>query len=107
MPSDRPGIAKAQQDDAEALSVKGSETAPLLYVEDVLDASWSGGVAKFRLVRLRRSDKQGDDEAYIEVVAVLAMSAENLANAHRFIGQTLERMRESGDYRPEKPDNQP
>jgi len=80
------------------MAVRGSETAPFLYIEDFLDASWGGGVAKFRLVRLRRSDGQGDEEAHVEVVAILAISAANLADAHRFIGQTIERMKESGDY---------
>jgi hypothetical protein len=99
MPSDTPGLGGARPDDGQALTIKGSEAAPFLYVEDFLDASWGGGVAKFRLVRLRRSDEQGDEEAYVEVVAILAMSAENLADAYRFIGQTIERMKESGDYR--------
>jgi hypothetical protein len=101
MPSDRPGSGDARPEDGQALAIKGSETAPFLYAEDFLDASWGGGVAKFRLVRLRRSDVQGDDEAYVEVVAILAMSAANLADAHRFIGRTIERMKESGDFRSE------
>lgn len=80
----------------DALPVKGSDTAPLLYVEDILDASWGGGVAKFRLVRLRRSDER--DSAHIEVVAVLALSAENLGDVHRFLGETIERMKSAGEF---------
>ncbi len=96
MPPDRQERARPDQDSAPP--VKGSDTAPFLYVEDFLDASWGGGVAKFRLVRLRRSDESEGDKAYVEVVAVLAMSAANLADAHRFIGQTIQRMRETGDF---------
>jgi len=98
MAPDRP-----DQDDGpqgQLLPIKGSETAPFLYVEDFLDASWSGGVAKFRLVRLRRSDDTPNDGSCIEVVAVLAMSVANLIDAHRFIGETIERVKQSADYPP-------
>ncbi len=95
MPSELQEPAAAQIDEP-----VGSETAPFLYVEDFWDASWSAGVAKFRLVRLRRSGHNGD---YLEEVAVLAMSAKNLVHAHRFIGSIIEKMKESGDYVEEVP----
>jgi hypothetical protein len=83
--------------------VKGSDTAPFLYVEDFLDASWGGGVAKFRLVRLRPADELDGHTVRIEVVAILAISAANLADVHRFIGQTMERMKETGEYAADEP----
>jgi hypothetical protein len=89
--------ARSQPDQDDMPPVRGSETAPFFYVEDFLDASWGGGVAKFRLVRLRQSDDPGDHKAFVEVVAVLAMSLANLTDAHRFIGQTIERMKETGE----------
>jgi hypothetical protein len=60
-------------------------------------------VAKFRLVRLRPAGELEGHAAYVEVVAILAMSAANLADAHRFIGQTIERMRETGEYTADSP----
>jgi hypothetical protein len=77
--------------------VKGSETAPFLYVEDFWDASWAAGIVKFRLARFRRADGPGERDFW-EVVAVLAMSVKNLAESHRYIGTVLERMKETGDY---------
>lgn len=56
-----------------------SNEVAALYVEDFLDASWGGGVAKFRLVRLRPAGELEGHAAYVEVVAILAMSAANLA----------------------------
>lgn len=76
-------------------SIKGSETAPFLYVEDFWDAYWNSTVAKFRLVRSRRSDDPSDSEV-MEVVAILAISPKNLAEVHEFIGHILERMKVAG-----------
>jgi hypothetical protein len=101
MPPERQERIRPDQDDTPP--VRGSDTAPFLYVEDFLDASWGGGVAKFRLVRLRPAGELEGHAAYVEVVAILAMSAANLADAHRFIGQTIERMRETGEYTADSP----
>lgn len=73
--------------------IKGSEAAPYLYVDDFWDASWGGGIVKFRLVRLRRSDGPVERDFW-EVVAILAMSARNLIEVHKFIGTIIEQMKE-------------
>ena len=97
MPSEKQELPTAEQEPL----VKGSETAPFLYVEDFWDVSWGDGIVKFRLARFRRADGPGEKDFW-EVAAVLAMTVKNLAETHRYIGTILEQMKETGDYAEEQ-----